>query len=112
MLKDIPRVMVYIDDILITSDTEAEHLQTLDAVLSKLSTAGVRAQKEKCIFMAPSVAYLGHVINATGLHPLPDKVQAIQEVPTPKHVSELKSYLGLLTYYSRFLPTFPRSWPH
>ena len=99
--------MVYIDDILITSDTEAEHLQTLDAVLRKLSTAGVRAEKEKCIFMAPSVAYLGHVIDATGLHPLPDKVRAIQEVPTPKQVSELKSYLGLLTYYSRFLPNLP-----
>lgn len=104
MLKDIPRVMVYIDDILITSDTDAEHLQTLDAVLRKLSTAGVRAQKEKCIFMVPSVAYLGHVIDATSLHPLPDKVQAIQEVPTSKNVSKLKSYLGLLTYYSRFLP--------
>lgn len=103
MLKDIPRVMVYIDDILITSDTEAEHLQTLDAVLRKLSTAGVHAQ-EKCIFMAPSVAYLGHVIDANGLHPLPDKVRAIQEVLTPKHVSELRSYLGFLTYYSRFLP--------
>ena len=50
--------MVYIDDILITSDSEAEHLQTLDAVLRRLSMAGLRFQKEKCIFMAPLVTYL------------------------------------------------------
>ena len=57
MFKDIPRVMVYID-ILITSDSEAEHLQTLDAVLRRLSMAGLCFQKEKCIFMAPLVTYL------------------------------------------------------
>ncbi len=104
LLKDIPRVTVYLDDILITSDTEAEHLETIELVLNKLSTCGLRAKKEKCIFMASSVVYLGHLIDATGLHPLPGKVKAIQEVPTPKNVSELKAYLGLLTYYSRFLP--------
>ena len=54
--------------------------------------------------MAPSVAFLGHVIDAKGLHPLPDKVQAIRQAPTPKNVTELKSYLGLLTYYGKFLP--------
>jgi len=85
MLKDIPRVMVYID-ILITSDSEAEHLQTLDAVLSRLLMPGLRVQKEKCIFMAPSVTYLGHLIDAAGLHPLPEKVRKIQEVPTPRNV--------------------------
>lgn len=56
---------------------------------------GLRVQKEKCIFMAPSVTYLGHLIDAAGLHPLPEKVRTIQEVPTPCNVSELKSYLGL-----------------
>ena len=51
----------------------------------------------------PSVTYLGHKIDAEGLHPLPDKVQAIQEAPSPTNVQELKAYLSLLTYYSRFL---------
>ena len=54
--------------------------------------------------MVPSVAYLGHVIDAQGLHPLPEKVDAIQQAPTPTNVAELKSYLGLLTYYGKFLP--------
>ena len=54
--------------------------------------------------MASSVSYLGHKIDAEGLHPLPDKLQAVKAAPTPRNVSELKSYLGLLTYYGKFLP--------
>jgi hypothetical protein len=54
--------------------------------------------------MVPSVTYLGYVIDAQGLHPLPEKVEAIQQAPTPTNVAELKSYLGLLTYYGKFLP--------
>ena len=50
------------------------------------------------------VTYLGHRIDATRLHPLPDKVQAIKDAPAPQSVQELKSYLGMLTYYSKFLP--------
>ena len=54
--------------------------------------------------MAPSVVYLGHRIDAQGLHPLVEKVKAIQEAPKPNNVSELKAYLGRLNYYSKFLP--------
>ena len=57
--------------------------------------------------MQPFVSYLGHLINAQGLHPLPDKVRAVQKAPPPKSVAELKSYLGLLTYYSKFSLIFP-----
>ena len=53
--------------------------------------------------MASSVSYLGHVIDAEELHPLPDNVQAIEEAPTPRNVTELKSYLGLLT---KFMASF------
>ena len=94
LLKGMPRVTVYIDDILIASDSESEHLETLEAVLNKLQSLGLRV-KEKCIFLASSVEYLGHLIGTTGLHPLPTKVQAVREVPTPRNVSQLKSYLGL-----------------
>ena len=90
---------MYIDDILITSATEADHLKSLEEVLRQLARAGLRVKKNKCKLMVPSVSYLGHVIDANGLHPLPDKVQAIEDAPMPKNVTELKSYLGLLTYY-------------
>ena len=104
LLGGIPGVVVYLDDILITGRTKTEHLATLDTVLQKLRDAGLRLRKDKCVFMTSSVEYLGHQIDAQGLHPIKDKVKALQEVPKPRNVSELNSYLGLLTYYSRFLP--------
>ena len=54
--------------------------------------------------MCPSVTYLGHVIDAEGLHPLSDRNRAIKGAPAPRSVSELKSHLGMLSYYSKFLP--------
>ena len=61
-------------------------------------------RKAKCSFMQPSVTYLGHRIDQHGLHPLKEKVQAMQDAPSPSSVTELRAYLGLLTYYSKFLP--------
>ena len=104
LLRGIPGVVVYIDDILITGSTESEHLQALGEVLNRLAHAGLRAKKHKCHFMQPRVTFLGHVIDESGLHPIPSKVQAIKDAPRPKNVAELKSYLGLLTYYGKFLP--------
>ena len=104
VLQGIPNVIVYIDDILLTGANDEEHLKTLSLVLDRLEKAGFRARKSKCQFMVQSVSYLGHLIDQFGLHPLREKVKAMKEAPSPKNVSELKSYLGLLTYYSKFLP--------
>ena len=73
---------------------------TLAEVLRKLREAGLHLIK---VFLAPSVIYLGHVIDSQGLHPTQEKVKAIQDAFKPNNVTELKSYLGLLTYYSKFL---------
>ena len=83
LLQQIPGVVVYIDDILITGTNEEEHLAALEVVLTKLEQAGLRVQRNKCIFMAPSVVYLGHMIDEHGLHPVPEKVQAVHEAPSP-----------------------------
>ena len=104
ILQGIEGVVVYLDDILITGCSKEAHLQTLDEVLSRLDKAGLRVKRSKCEFMKESVTYLGHRIDAEGLHPLPDRVRAIKDAPTPDSVSKLKSYLGILTYYSKFLP--------
>ncbi len=104
LLQGLDGVIVFIDDILITGSTEAEHLQRLGEVLRRLEQAGLRVKKGKCQFLAPAVTYLGHRIDAEGLHPLPDKVKAVHEAPAPRDVTELKSFLGLLTYYGKFLP--------
>ena len=103
VLQGIQNVSVYLDDILLSSATESDHLKLIDQVLDRLEKAGLQARNEKCQFFVPSVTYLGHKIDAEGLHLLSDKVQAIQEAPSPTNVQELKAYLSLLTYYSRFL---------
>ena len=108
LLQGIPHVTVYIDDILVTGETEEDHLQTLEKVLEWLAKAGLRARESKCNFMVPSVDFLGYVIDAQGLHPHPAKVSAIQHAPTPTDVTQLKSYLGLL-YYGRFLSNLSSS---
>ena len=100
LLQGIPGVVVYIDDILITGATEADHLRALKQVLDRLEKAGL-CIKKKCRFMVP---HLGYKIDAEGIHPLAEKVCAVIEAPQPKNVQELKSYLGLLSYYSKFIP--------
>ena len=103
LLQGIPGVVVYLDDVLITGKTEEEHLHSLDTVLTRFEEAGLRLKLKKCSFMDSNVSYLGHNINADGLHPMKEKIEAIQNAPRPRNVSELKAFLGLLTYYNKFL---------
>ena len=104
LLQGIPSVICYIDDILLTGPSTEEHLQTLSRVLRTLEEAGLRLNKFKCEFLQPSIEYLGHIIDEQGIHPTEEKVRAIKEAPTPTNVTELRSFLGMLTYYSKFLP--------
>ncbi|XP_060786568.1 LOW QUALITY PROTEIN: uncharacterized protein K02A2.6-like [Neoarius graeffei] len=104
LLQGLPRVAVYLDDILLTGRDEAEHLRKLDEVLRRLKEAGLRLHRGKCAFLRNEVEYLGHIINAEGLHPVQSKVTAIEDAPQPTNVTELKAYLGLLNYYNKFLP--------
>ena len=103
VLRGLKGVICYIDDILITGATEAEHLERLEQVLQRLQEHGIRVKQEKCYFMQPSVQYLGHRIDAEGLHATDDKLDAITQAPTPKNVTELRSFLGLINYYGHFI---------
>ena len=104
LLQGMDGVICYLDDILITGKTEAEHLSNLRQVLQKFKDHGVRARKEKCAFMKTSVQYLGHVIDGDGLHATDAKLEAIVDAPAPRNVAELRSFLGMLNYYGRFVP--------
>ena len=95
---------MYLDDILITGRSMRKHLQYLDKTLERLSKAGLRLRLEKSAFMQKEVNYLGHRIDAIGLYPDGKRVQAIKAAPEPRNVTKLRSYLGLLNYYGRFLP--------
>lgn len=104
ILSGLPGVQCYLDDILCTGATDEEHLRNLDATLQRLKEYGLRVRKEKCDFFRSSVEYLGHVIDAEGLHTAPSKTTAIVDAPPPQNVSQLRSFLGLLNYYGRFIP--------
>ncbi len=80
--------------------------EELDRLVSEgiLENAGLRLQRRKCFLMQQSITFLGHRIDAQGLHPLPEMVRAVQEAPRTKNAAELKSYLGLVSYYANFLP--------
>ena len=103
LLQGLKNVVVYIDDILITGQTEEEHLRTLNEVLTRLENAGMRLKREKCIFMVPQVEYLGHTISKEGLRPTDGKVRAITDAPQPTNISQLKAFLGLVNYYGKFM---------
>ena len=104
ILQGVPGVVCYIDDILVTGDTDAEHLRNLELVLLRLRKHGVKLKKSKCRFMQDSVEYLGHRLDSEGQHPTDDKLRAVIDAPTPKNVQQLRSFLGLLNYYCKFVP--------
>ena len=87
-----------------TGRDEREHLSVFNQVLQRLEQSGLHLKKEKCSFKVPSITYLGYQIDVAGLRPVEEKVKTVQAVPEPHNTSELKSYLVLLSYYSRFLP--------
>ncbi|XP_061892242.1 uncharacterized protein K02A2.6-like [Entelurus aequoreus] len=103
VLQGLPNVHCFLDDILVTGENDADHLKNLDAVLGRLVKFGLRVQKEKCEFFKSSLEYLGHVIDKKGLHKSPEKLKAIAEAPAPINVSQLRSFLGLINYYGRFV---------
>ena len=104
LLGDIPKVSVYIDDLLVSGESEEEHLKTLGRVLTRLQEAGLKLKRSKCSFMVSTVEYLGHVISEKGIRPTEEKTKAIVNAPTSQNVTQLKSFLGLLNYYGKFLP--------
>ena len=104
VLEGIPHVICYIDDILVTGTNDANHVQNLATVLEHLEKLGLRLKKEKFSFLQKSVEYLGHKIDGKGLHALLSKIRAMTKAPTPRNVTELRAFLGLLSYYRKFIP--------
>ena len=104
VLSGLPQVAVFLDDICITGKDDAEHKANVREVLKRLTKEGLKINPKKCEWMLPSVTYLGFCIDREGLHPTAEKVRAVKDAPRPENVEQLKAYLGLLSYYSRFLP--------
>ncbi|KMQ85654.1 hypothetical protein RF55_15657 [Lasius niger] len=103
-LAGIPKVSVYLDNIFCTGTTDKEHRETLEKVCRKLQDCGLRVSKKKCEFFKKELDILGFIIDKDGLRKAPSKVTAMLGAPRPIDGKQLASFLGLVTYYSRFLP--------
>ena len=95
-IQGIPGTANYLDDIIVTSATENEHLTNLQLTLSKLKDSGFRLRRDKCKFFKDTVEYLGHIIDNQGIHPQPAKLDAIANMPYPKNIAELRSFLAIM----------------
>ena len=104
ILQGIPYTQCILDDIIVTGEDDAEHLRNLETVFRRLSEAGLRVNRLKCNFFQEHVEYCGHGVSARGLHKTPAKIDAISDARCPVNVTELRSFLGLVNYYARFLP--------
>ena len=92
----------YLDDIIVTGKNDEDHLN-LSVVLSRLQKYGLRLKRSNSVCVQPEVEFLGYRINKTGLHTSDKKVTAIKQAPTPKNVTQLRSFLGFPNYYGRLL---------
>jgi len=99
-------VIVYLDDILIFSKTEEEHLQHLEEVCKRLQAESLFAKRSKCSFGMTEVEFLGHTVSREGLATDKHKVQAVRDWPVPTNTKEVQSFLGLANFYRRFVKDY------
>ena len=101
--RGLPFVTTCLEDVLIHSASEEEHKKHLPSIFSRLKTAGLTLRWRKCQIGMPQVTYLGHVFCAAGVTP---KVKAVVEWPTPSSATEVRQFLGLASYYWKFICHF------
>ncbi|XP_026724771.1 uncharacterized protein K02A2.6-like isoform X1 [Trichoplusia ni] len=103
LFDKIPNVTVFLDDILITGKTIRGHIDTINKVLKILQENGLKIKREKCDFLSKEAKYLGFIISREGVRVDPDKIKPIIKLTSPTNVSELKSFLGMVNFYGKFI---------
>ena len=107
VLQDCSRfAMVYLDDIIIFSKNETEHLKHIEIIFQKLKAVGLKLKDSKCDFFKREVHYLGHLISVDRIQPLPEKLESIWNMLKPRSPKEIKQFLGLTGHYRKFVPRF------
>ena len=102
VLRGLPFCWAYLDDLLIASSSPEQHKSHLRAVFTRLQEFGIRVNPDKCV---PSLTFLGHTISPSGVLPLQDRVSAIRQFPLPETQRQLRQFLGMITFYHRFIPS-------
>ena len=98
--------MGYLDDIIIFSENEEDHLKHIEEIFRRLEHFDLKMKREKCSFFKRHIQYLGHIISKAGIQPLPEKLESIRKMPHQKNPKEAKQFLGLIGYYRKFVPHF------
>ena len=106
ILDDLTGVVVYGDDIVVFSENEAEHVSRLEAVLQRLDQAGLKLSQKKSQIAQKSIVCLGHIVENGEVRPLPEKLETIRNFASPKSKRQLRSFLGVIAYDSKFIPRF------
>ena len=104
ILEGTSGISCILNDMIVTGESDAEHLANLEEVLRRLHFHGLRANKSKCEFFKEKITFCGHDIDSEGLHKTTDKTAAVVNAPRPQNVTEVRSFLGLVNYYHIFLP--------
>ena len=104
VLHGLDFVYVYIDDVLVASSNPTQHLDHLRQVFTRFQQYGIVINPAKCLLAVPDLQFLGHGVSSDGVRPLPDKVQAVRDFPTPSTKRKLREFLGLVNFYHRFIP--------
>ncbi|GBG84966.1 hypothetical protein CBR_g39429 [Chara braunii] len=99
-------VIVYMDDILVYSSSYEGHVQHIEWTLHALRDAGFKVSLEKCQFFLTTISFLGHVLTDQGFRPEPQKVAAVRDAPVPTTITQVRAFLGLASYYRRFIKGF------
>ena len=102
------KCLVYLDDIIVLGKNFDDPLHNLGTVLGKLREAGLRLKPSKCALLQESVSYLGHIVSRKGIATDPEKTEKVSCWPTPTSVKEIQQFLGLATYYRRFVKDFAK----
>ena len=108
ILNDFPFTIAYLDDIIIFSKTPQEHLSHNRMVFEKLQSVNLSMKKTKCSFFSKEIQYLGHILSATGMRPLPAKTHAIQHMQPPMTSKHIRVFLGLVGYNRKFVKDLQR----
>ena len=99
-------VICYLDDILIHSKTQEDHLKHLREILTLLAESKLKLRMEKCNFALSHLDYLGHTISGQGIQPSKKKIEAVVEWPKPQTVKQVQSFLGFCNFYRRYVPKY------
>ena len=95
-------------DILVFSRTLEDHLQHLQLVIRRIQEVGLKLKPGKCHFLRQEVEYLGHVVTPDGVRPNPKLISAVQDYSAPRNVKEIRRFLGLTSFYHRFIPQYAK----